>query len=66
MLGVEPNYLLYSEVSPHWTPVHNAARRMYVARGIRRGGGDDDYLDPPWWGIGGSEPQAKNRCQISL
>ena len=25
LLGVEPDYLLYSKVSLHWTPVHNVA-----------------------------------------
>ena len=35
LLGVEPDYLLYSKVPPHWTPVQNgggnAARKIFAA-----------------------------------
>jgi len=35
MLGVEPDYLLYLEVSQHWTPVRNgvAMRPIFLPTG---------------------------------
>ena len=54
LLGVEPDYLLYSKVSPHRTPVRNgggnAARKIFAVSGVR----------------GGGAPEAKNNCKISL
>ena len=44
LLGVEPDYLLYSKVSPHWTPVQNGAATSpvkYSLQGGSRGGSYD-------------------------
>ena len=30
---MEPDYLLYSKVSPHWTPVH-VARKIFTVGGL--------------------------------
>ena len=60
MLGVEPDYLLYSKVPPHWTPVQNgggnAARKIIVAVGGSRAGGNDFWEPPPWRGVSGAAP----------
>ena len=41
LLGVEPDYLLYSKVPPLWTPVQNgggnAARKIFAAGGVQGG-----------------------------
>ena len=37
LLGVEPDYLLYSEVSLHWTPVRNVAATPPVIFALQRG-----------------------------
>ena len=37
---MEPGYLLYLEVSPHWTPVCNVEE-------MPLGGVNDNYLEPP-------------------
>ena len=47
---MEPDYLLYSKVSLHWTPVHKGAETLPVSM-HRQGGqggvwGDDDYIEP--------------------
>ena len=38
---MEPDYLLYSKVPPHWTPVQNgggnAARKIFAAGGVQGG-----------------------------
>jgi len=42
VLGVEHDYLLYSKVSPHWTPVRNGATMLlflHTTRGVFGGGG---------------------------
>jgi len=48
LLGVDPDYLLYSKVSLHWTPIRNGAATLPVFA-CRQGGlgGDDDSLEPP-------------------
>ena len=56
LLGVEPDYLLYSKVSPHWTPVQNgggnAARKIFAAGGVQGG------ADAPWRGFRGQRPRS--------
>ena len=37
MLGVEPDYLLYLEVSPHWTLVHNVEAMLPVIFALQGG-----------------------------
>jgi len=68
VLGVEPDYPLYSKVLSYWTQVRNVAATLpviFTLQGGSRGGGCDLW-EPPWWGIGGSTLKAKNRCKISL
>ena len=38
LLGVEPDYLLHSKVSPHWTPVWNGAATPPVKYSLQGGG----------------------------
>ena len=58
MLGVEPDYLLYSEVPPHWTPVQNgggiATRKIFAAGGSR--GAAATFGSPPLAGVSGEAP----------
>jgi len=58
MLGVEPNYLIYLDVSPHWTPVCNRVATLPVfwppwgSKGVG-GGWEGDLMSAPlaWiWG----------------
>ena len=70
LLGVEPDYLLYSKVPPLWTPVQNgggnAARKIFAAGGVQ-GGATATFGSPPLAGVfGGSAPEAKNSCKIAL
>jgi len=59
VLGVEPDYLLYSKVPPHWTPVQNgggnAARKIFASRG-GLGGAAATFGSPPWRGVSGAAP----------
>jgi hypothetical protein len=59
LLGVEPDYLLYSKVPPHWTPVQNgggnAARKIFAAGGVQ-GGRLRPLGAPPWRGVSGAAP----------
>jgi len=69
LLGVELDYLLYSEVSLLWTLIRNAAATLPIKCTPPEGSkaGSNDYLEPPsWWGIGGSATEDKNRCKITL
>jgi hypothetical protein len=56
---VEPDYLLYSKVPPHWTPVQNgggnAARKIFAAGGVQ-GGRLRPLGAPPWRGVSGAAP----------
>jgi len=66
---MEPDYLLYSKVPPHWTPVQNGggnvARKIFATKGVQ--GGGSDFWEPPLaGGFGGSAPEAKNICKIAL
>ena len=61
LLGVEPDYLLYSKVPPHWTPVQNgggnAAHKIFTARGVQGGGRGQRLLGaPPGGGVSGAAP----------
>jgi len=61
LLGVEPDYLLYSNVLPHWTPVQNgggnAAHKIFAVGGPG-GGGRDLWEPPPGGGFRGNAPQS--------
>jgi len=52
MLGVEPNYLLYTKVSLHLTPAHNGAAMLPVKYPLQRGYGGSSYdlWEPPLMG----------------
>ena len=66
---MELDYLMYSKVSPHWTLVHNGVATLpvkYSLQGGSRGGGCNLWEPPLGKGIGGSAPNAKNRCKIAL
>jgi len=63
---VEPNYLLYLEVSPHWTPVRNVVATLPVQctlQGVPRGD-RCDLCDSPLVGDWGNTPEAKNKCKM--
>ena len=69
LLGVEPDYLLYSKVPPHWTPVQNgggnAARKIFAVGGS--GGAATTFRSTPLaGGFGGSALEAKNSYKIVL
>jgi len=69
LLGVEPDYLLYSKVLLHWTPVqnggNNATHKIFAARRVQRG--RQRLLGaPPGGGFRGQCPEAKNSCKIAL
>ena len=51
LLGVEPNYLLYSKVLAYWTPVQNGVAMPPVKYSLQ--------------GVSNA-PEAKNRCKIAL
>jgi len=69
-LGMELDYLLYSNVPPQWTPVQNGGGnttcKIFTARGVQ--GGQPRPLGAPPWGGGfeGSALEAKNSCKIAL
>ena len=69
LLGVEPDYLLYSKVSPNWTPVQNGTATppvKYFLQGASRGV-TVTFREPPLaGGFGGSAPEAKNKRKIAL
>ena len=58
LLGVEPDYLFYSKVSPHWTPVRNGVANPPVKYTLHRasGGGDYDLWKTPLVGVSGATP----------
>ena len=59
---MELDYLLYSEVSPHWILVCNVTAMppvIFALQGGSKGGGYNICEPPPWRGIGGSAPEAK-------
>ena len=41
MLGVEPDYLLYSKVFPHWTPFPNGAAMLPIKYSLQMGSKGD-------------------------
>ncbi len=59
---MEPDYLLYSEVSPHWTPVRNVVEMPPVKCTLQGGskGGRCDLWEPsPSRGLGVAPPKLK-------
>ena len=60
VLGVEPDYLVYSKVSAGCIPQEDCT--PLHARVV--GGGAGPVV--PRRGFGGSAPKAKNRCKIAL
>ena len=63
LLGVEPNYLLYSGVLTHWTPVHNGATTLNIFSPPR--GGDENFYEPPLNGDSGAAP-VKLKIDVKL
>jgi len=62
LLGVEPDYLLYSEVSLHWTPVRNVVATppiIFVLQGGSRGVGCDLWKPRAGGGSGATPPKLK-------
>ena len=58
---VEPDYLLYSEVSPHWTRIGNVASMppiIFVLQGGSKGV-DATFGSPPLARDQGQSPEAK-------
>jgi len=62
---VEPDYLLYLEVSYHWTLVCNVAAMQPVIF-VPQGGVTTIFRSPTRQGIEDSAPKAKNKSKIAL
>ena len=62
VLCVEPDYLLYSKVPPHWTLVQNgggnAARKIFAAGGVQGGAAATFGSPPPGEGFRGQHPRS--------
>ena len=55
LLGVEPDYILYSKVSPHWILVLNRVTTPPVKYSLQ-GGWLQPLGSPPWRGVSGAAP----------